>query len=410
MAFREWLKRYLPINPLENPATSLSDPANWLWPALGAQPASSGVSTSPETALETMPVLSAVKLLSGAIASLPLLTYRETDAGKERAPQHPAYPLLKSKANPELSSFNWREVLTAHVLLYGNAYAEVERTNSGAPLALWPIYPAFVTVTRLEGRKAYVVRLAGTGETVVLRAENMLHVQGFGLDGNQGLLTTYLAREALGLAKATEKFGASFFGNGAAPFGFLKVPGVLDKATKDKIKASWEAAQKGLSNAQRIAVLDGAMDFTALGIPPEHAQFLQTREFSVLEIARLWNIPPHMLASLDRATFASLEQQSQEFVTFCLLPLCKRIEAELKLKLFDGSDYFAEFQLNGLLRGDSQARAAFYTAMLDRGVYSINEVRALENMNPIGPEGDARMRPLNMTPLGAPDGGTTNDQ
>lgn len=384
---------------LENPSTSLSDPSMWLWRALGAPGSASGVAVTPETALETMPVLSAVKLLSGTVASLPLLTYRETDAGKDRAPTHPASKLLKAKANPELSAFHFREILTAHVLLYGNAYAEIEWANNGNVLNLWPIYPGNVRPQRIGGRLAYLVRV--NGQEVPLAAENMLHVRGFGLTPDEGLLTTLLAREAIGLAKATEKFGASFFGNSAQPSGILTTPGTLGKNARDSLRESWQANNGGLSNAQRVAILEGGLTWQPLGIPPEHAQFLQTREFSVLEVARLWNIPPHMLASLDRATFASLEQQSQEFVTYCLTPLCKRFEAELTLKLFDGSSFFAEFQLNGLLRGDSAARAAWYTAMLNAGVLSVNEVRGYENLNSIGPEGDVRLRPLNMAPLGA---------
>lgn len=405
MGFRSRLQNFFSRS-LNDPSTSFADPANWFWTALGAPGSTSGVATVPETALEVMSVLSAVKLISGTMASLPLLTYRSTDQGKDRAPSHAAYKILKDKANPELSAFAWREISTAHVLCYGNAYSELEWSQNGSLLNIWPIYPAYVRPTRVDGKLAYHVRVGG--DVVTLPADRMLHIRGFGMQPQEGLLTTYLAREALGLAKATEKYGASFFGNGAQPSGVLTHPGKLSKQARDNLKSGWNTMYQGLSNAQRVAILEEGLTFQPLGIPPEHAQFLATREFTVAEVARIFNIPAHMLASLDRATFASLEQQSQEFVTYCLTPLCKRFEAEFGLKIFDDTPFFAEFQLNGLLRGDSAARAAYYTQMLNNGVLSVNEVRALENLNSIGPEGDQHLRPLNETPLGQPV--KTNDE
>jgi HK97 family phage portal protein len=287
--------------------------------------------------------------------------------------------------------------MLAHLLLYGNAYSEIERNGRGDPVALWPLLPNQVRIVRIGDNKVYVVRVRG--EEVSLPSDNVLHVSGFSLDGCTGLIPVSLAKNAIGLARATEEFGSSFFSNGAAPSGVLSHPAKLGKEATDNLRASWAALYSGLTNAQRIAILEEGMTWTPLGVAPEHAQFLETRRFQVSEIARLFLIPPHLIGDLDHATFSNIEQQSIEYVTYCIQPWARRIEQELNHRLFSDRSQFAEFVLDGLLRGDSASRAAFYTSMSNIGVLSINEIRSMENLNRID-GGDVHRVPLNTSPLG----------
>jgi HK97 family phage portal protein len=396
MGIWDWFKRSL-----ESPTTSLADPDAWLYGALGGQRSTTGVNVTPENALESSAVWSAVRTISSTLATLPLVTftYRHTDGGKERAREHGLYRLLHDRPNPETSSFIWRETLAAHLLLYGNHYSEIERNGRGDPIGLWQIHPTAVRTERLgDGSKAYIVTV--DGEDVFVSARNMLHIPGFSLDGCTGLFPIKLARNSIGLTRATEEFGSSFFGNGTAPSGVITHPGTLGKDGVENLRNSWNAKHKGLSNAQRISILEEGMKFEPLGVAPEHAQFLETRKFQVSEIARLFLIPPHMIGDLERATFSNIEAQGVEYVTRTIEPWTRRIESELNYKLFNDDAYFAEFILEGLLRGDSAARGEFYTKLFNLGAISPNEIRAKENMNPV-PGGDKRFVPLNMQELGA---------
>lgn len=383
---------------LENPKTSLSNPAEWLYNALGARQAASGVTVTPETALEVSAVWAAVRMISSAVASLPLPVYQHTSDGKTKARQHPHYKLLHDRPNPEQSAFVFRETMQAHLLLYGNCYAEIVRNALGFIVELWPIHPANVTAKRdKDGKKFYAIRV--NGQEVNVTAESILHISGFSLDGSTGLIPTTLARNSIGLAKATEDFGSKFFSNGASLSGALTHPGKLGAEARENLRGSFNNLHAGLTNAQRVAVLEEGMTWTPLGVPPEHAQFLETRKFQVTEVARVFQIPPHMLADLERATFSNIEHQAIEYVTHCIAPWCRRWESELNYRLFDDDpDYFSEFNLDGLLRGDSASRAAFYSSLFQIGVLSPNEIRAKENLNAIE-GGDRRFIPLNMASL-----------
>jgi HK97 family phage portal protein len=338
-------------------------------------------------------------MISSTVATLPLPVFEaQPDGGKVRAKHQPAYRLLHDRPNPEQSSFVFREQMMGHLLLCGNFYAEIERNGAGDPVALWPLPPFSVRTERLGDKKVYVVRVEGSD--VALSPDNVLHVQGFSLNGHEGLIPSHLARESIGLAKATETFGASFFGNGAVPLTAVSVPGNLTKEQALDVAAGFEAKHKGLSKAQRVAVMSGGMTLNVLGIAPEQAQFLETRKFQVAEVARLFLIPPHMIGDLENGvSYASIEQQAIGYVTHTIEPWTRRIEQEINYKLFGDSRFFAEFVLEGLLRGDSAARAAWYTSMANLGIYSVNEIRERENLNRI-PEGDVRFMPMNMQELG----------
>jgi len=371
---------------LENPAASL-----------GAE-SLSGPRVTPNTALEVTSVLAAVRLIASTIGALPLHTYRRTSEGRDTVREHPVYRLLHGRPNGEQTAFTFRETLQGHLLLYGNAYAEIERDGAGRPIALWPLMPWAVRVERRQGKKLYLVSVEG--RDVPLSPDNMLHVPGYSLDGSTGLFPIHLARNAIGLAKATEEYGSRFFSNDARPGGALTHPGKLGPEAADRLKRSWNAAHQGLSASQRVAVLEEGMTFQPFGIPPEHAQFLETRRFAVTEIARTFGLPPHLIGDLERATFSNIESQQIQFVQFCIEPWCRRWEQVLNYALLD-SQHYAEFALEGLLRGDSKSRADFYTALFQIGVLSPNDIRERENMNRI-PGGDRRFVPLNMAPLDEP--------
>lgn len=357
-----------------------------------------GLTVTPENSLETTTVWSAVRVISSTIATLPFPVYEQTDAGKEKAREHPVYRLLHDRPNPEMSSFVWRETLMGHVLLYGNACCEIERNNRGDAIALWPIHPTNIRIERIDNQRVYIVRV--NGQDVALPADDVLHFPGFSLDGCNGLIPTRLASNAIGLAKATEKFGSQFFSNGASPSGVLEHPGKLGEEGLERLRKSWNAAQSGLTNAQRVAILEQGMKWTPLGIPPEHAQFLETRKFQVTEIARIFLLPPHLIGDLERATFSNIEHQAIQYVTLCIEPWARKIEQEVNYKLL-GDGYFAEFILEGLLRGDSTTRADFYAKLFGIGVLSVNDIREKENLNRVA-GGDQRFVPLNMTTLSSP--------
>jgi len=363
--------------------------------------AATGVMVTEGTALYSTAVWACVRLLAETTASLPLPVYRRLKPrGKERASDHHLYDILHNAPNPEMSSFSFREALQGHLATWGNAYAEIEWAGNGQVKALWPLRPDKMRVARQDGEIKYVYMLPD-GTQVVLSAWRIFHIPGFGYDGLVGYSPIRMAREAIGLSLATEEFGARFFGNGAQPGGALRHPGRLDKPARENLRKSWEQAHKGLSNQHRIAVLEEGMDYKQIGIPPEDAQFLQTRQFQVNEIARFYHIPPHMIGDLDRATYSNIEQQSIEFVVYTMRPWLTRWEQTITRKLLIGDDstkYFAEFLIEGLLRGDSQSRAQYYKELFYMGSLSPNDIREKENMNPID-GGDEYYVPLNMVPV-----------
>jgi HK97 family phage portal protein len=354
-------------------------------------------------------VYCAVRVISEAIAGLPLLLYRHTDAGKEEATTHPLYDLLRHNPNPDMTGVVFREVLQHHVLTWGNAFAEIERDGAGRPVALWPLLPNRVRVFRAEsGEIVYQAWLYPQGETVILRAEDVFHVPGLSFDGIQGLGPIQLARQSLDLSRNAETFGASFFNNGARPSGMLKTPTRLSDNARENLRKSFGSAYAGAANAGSVPLLEEGLEFVPNSIPPEDAQFLQTRQFQVVEVARWFNISPVFLHDLGRATWGNLETLNTQFVQRTLMPWLLKWEAETRKKLLMPSEqarYYAEFNVDSLLRGDTLSRFQVYNTALQNGIYSINEVRAKENMNPI-PGGDDHRVQLNLGPTQQPDQNT----
>jgi len=370
----------------------------------------SGKTVNERTAMQSAAVYACVRILAEAIAGLPLHVYRyRMDGGKERVAQHPLYYLLHNEPNPEMTSFVFRETLMSHLLLWGNAYAQIVRNGRGQAVALYPLLPNKMEVSRApNGELVYTYRrdieesrIDPSGGTVTLRRDEVLHVPGLGFDGLIGYSPIAMAKNAIGMSLATEEYGAAFFANGANPGGVLEHPGVVKDP--DKLRESWHAQFSG-HNAHKVAVLEEGLTFHQMSIPPEQAQFLETRKFQINEIARIFRVPPHMVGDLEKSSFSNIEQQSLEFVKYTLDPWVVRWEQSLQQSLILPSEkpsLFIKFNLDGLLRGDYQSRMNGYAVGRQNGWMSANDIRELEDMNRIPAEegGDLYLVNGNMTKL-----------
>lgn len=371
----------------------------------GDSVSATGISVSAESSLRSTAVFACVRVLSETLASLPLITYRRLPRGKERATDFYLYSLLHDTPNPEMTSFTFRETLTAHVALWGNGYAEMQLDGAGRVVALWPLLPNETRIVRdREGNLVYVTQVPGNGQKG-LPADRVFHIRGMSLNGLTGLSPIGLARNAVGLALATEEFGSRVFGNGSMPGVILKYPGNLSDEQYDAAQNSWQAAHGGLTNAHRVAILEGGIEAEKIGIPNDDAQFLETRKFQVREIARLFRVPPHLVSDLEQATFSNIEQQSLEFVIYTMMPWFTRWEQEISRSLLleqERQTYFAEFLVDALLRGETSVRFAAYTTAITAGWMTRNEVREKENMNPTNAQLDKYLVPLNMGTVDSP--------
>lgn len=355
----------------------------------------SGKPVNERTAMQTTAVYACVRILAETVASLPLHVYEYKDGGKELVYDHPLYYLLHDEPNPEMTSFVFRETLMSHLLLWGNAYAQIVRDGSGRVLGLYPLLPNKMDVDRDNRGRIYYVYSRDTNENpmfkdyggIKLRAEDVLHIPGLGFDGLIGYSPIAMAKNAVGMTLACEEYGASFFANGANPGGVLEHPGVLKDPSK--VRESWNSVYRGTNNAHKIAVLEEGMKYQQIGIPPEEAQFLETRKFQINEIARLYRIPPHMVGDLEKSSFSNIEQQSLEFVKYTLDPWVIRWEQSLQKSLLlpgEKNKYFIKLNVDGLLRGDYQSRMNGYATGRQNGWFSANDIREMENMNPISDE------------------------
>ena len=356
----------------------------------------SGKPVNERTAMQTTAVYACVRILAEAVASLPLHVYEyQDDGGKKLVHDHPLYYLLHDEPNPEMTSFVFRETLMSHLLIWGNAYAQIIRDGAGRVLGLYPLLPDKMDVQRDDKGNIYYVYSRNSDENpmfkeygnIKLKAEDVLHIPGLGFDGLIGYSPIAMAKNAVGMTLACEEYGASFFANGANPGGVLEHPGVLKDPSK--VRESWNSVYRGVSNAHKIAVLEEGMKYQQIGIPPEEAQFLETRRFQINEIARLYRIPPHMVGDLDKSSFSNIEQQSLEFVKYTLDPWVIRWEQSLQRSLLlpgEKGKYFIKLNVDGLLRGDYQSRMNGYAVGRQNGWFSANDIREMENMNPIPDE------------------------
>ena len=370
----------------------------------------SGKTVNERTALQTTAVYACVRILSETIASLPLHVYRYTEGGKAKDTEHVLYTLLHDEPNPDMTSFVFRETLMSHLLIWGNAYSQILRDRSGQVIGLYPLLPDQMSVHRSEKGKLFYVYNRYEEDnpnfqekgSIVLSQEEVLHIPGLGFDGLIGYSPIALAKNAVGMTLACEEYGSSFFSNGANPGGVLEHPGILKNPAK--VRDSWNAVYQGTRNAHKVAVLEEGMSYKQIGIPPEEAQFLETRKFQINEIARLFRIPPHMVGDLEKSSFSNIEQQSLEFVKYTLDPWVVRFEQALKKSLLlpeEKKTHFIKFNVDGLLRGDYQSRMNGYAIGRQNGWLSTNDIRELEELNPIPPEegGDLYLINGNMTKL-----------
>lgn len=373
-------------------------------------PTTSGKTVNEFTAMQTTAVYSCVRILAEAVASLPLHVYRYKENGKERVYNHHLYHILHNEPNTEMSSFVFRETLMSHLLIWGNAYAQIIRDGAGRVVALYPLLPNKMTVSRDKNGEIYYIYTTTSDEnpnfkdyeSVMLRKQDVLHIPGLGFDGLVGYSPIAMAKNAVGMTIATEEYGASFFANGANPGGVLEHPGVLKDPKK--VRDSWNEVYRGTANAHKIAVLEEGMKYQQIGIPPEEAQFLETRKFQINEIARLYRIPPHMVGDLEKSSFSNIEQQSLEFVKYTLDPWVIRWEQAMQRSLLlpkEKQEFFIRLNVDGLLRGDYQSRMNGYSVARQNGWLSANDIREMEDMNPIPDEegGNLYLINGNMTKL-----------
>ena len=368
-----------------------------------------GKAVTERSAMQMTAVYSCVRILSEAIAGLPLHLYRYgADSSKQKALDHPLYTLLHDEPNPEMSSFVFRETLMTHLLLWGNAYAQILRNGKGDVIALYPLMPNKMTVDRDDEGHLYYSYQRSNDEAlkpnsrVILSPQEVLHIPGLGFDGLVGYSPIAMAKNAIGLAIATEEYGAKFFANGAAPSGVLEHPGTIKDPSR--VREAWQSQFGGSSNSGKVAVLEEGMKYTPISISPEQAQFLETRKFQINEIARIFRVPPHMVGDLEKSSFSNIEQQSLEFVKYTLDPWVVRWEQSIMRGLLSPDEkkqYFAKFNVDGLLRGDYQSRMNGYAVGRQNGWMSANDIRELENMDRIPAEegGDLYLINGNMLPM-----------
>ena len=370
----------------------------------------SGKRVNERSAMQMTAVYSCVRILSEAVAGLPLHLYQYTDKGsKEKAVDNPLYFLLHDEPNTEMTSFVFRETLMTHLLLWGNAYSQIIRNGKGEVMGLYPLMPDRMTVNRDEKGRLYYEYMVSSDDaktlkdgTVRLSPYDVLHIPGLGFDGLVGYSPIAMAKNAIGLAIAAEEYGSKFYANGATPSGILEYPGTVKEP--DKVRESWNAGFGGSSNAHKIAVLEEGMKYTPISISPNEAQFLETRKFQINEIARIFRVPPHMVGDLEKSSFSNIEQQSLEFVKYTLEPWLVRWEQAMQRALIpqdDKSKYFIKFNVDGLLRGDYQSRMQGYATARQNGWMSANDIRELENLDRIPAEdgGDLYLINGNMMPL-----------
>jgi HK97 family phage portal protein len=381
----------------------------WYAPMIGLE-TNAGSRVDQNSAMNIPAVWACIRIIAESIGSLPLHLYTRQGRGKNRAVNHPLYLLLHDRPNPEMTAMAFRETMAAHVLAWGNAYAEKELDQLGRVKALWPIGPDRVEPMRdMDTNEIfYKVRLENSGMTQDIPRDRMLHIPGLSYNGLVGYSPIAKMREAIGLALATEEFGARFFGAGTHPGLIVSHPGKLGEIAHKNLRESLATTYSGLGKAHRLLLLEEAMKVEKIGVNPEEAQFLTTRRFQLAEIARIYRVPMHMLADVEKgASYASIEQMSLDFVVHTLRPWLVRFEQSYNNQLFltdlERKRYFWEHLVDGLLRGDIASRYEAYTKARNWGWLSADDIRELENMNPLPDgKGEIYLQPLNMVEAGVP--------
>lgn len=356
---------------------------------------SAGTNVNERSAMQMTAVYACVRVLAESVACLPLHLYRKRDDGNRiKAVGHPLFFLLHDEPNPEMTSYVFRETLMTHLLLFGNAYAQILRNGKGDVLGLYPLMPNRMTVERDDaGRLFYRYMrydneaLAEKNSTVILSPEDVLHIPGLSYDGLVGLSPIAACRNAIGSGLAADEYSSRYFANGAAPMGVLEHPGLLKNP--EKLRESWHSVYGGTNNAGKVAILEEGLKFTPISISPQDSQLLETRKFTVEEICRIFRVPPHLVQNLERATFNNIEQMSIDFVMYSLMPWLVRWEQAMAKSLLSGAEkaqYEIRFNVDGLLRGAHKERYEAYAVGINSGFLCPNDVRRLENLDLIPAE------------------------
>ena len=348
--------------------------------------AASGKNVTEETAIQISTVYACVRVLAETIASLPLNVYESDGKGGSRiAEKHPLEYLLHDAPNEEMTSFIWREQMMTQILLRGNSYSQIVRSGKTAILSIYPLLSSNMTVDRDDsGALTYKYKIEDEN-TITLSPSEVLHIPGMGFDGIMGYSPIALMKTTLGLTLAAEEYGSKVFGNGATPAGVLTHPNRLKDP--EKLRNAWNAAYGGSANAGKIAILEEGMKFERISMPNSEAQFLGTRKFQVSEICRIYRVPPHMVGDLEHATFSNIEHQSISFAVHTIRPWLVRIEQSMNKALFSENErgkYFGKCNMDGLMRGDYKSRMEGYAIARQNGWMSADDIRGLENLNPIG--------------------------
>ena len=373
----------------------------------------SGKSVTERTALQQTAVYACVRIIAETIASLPLHFYRYTKEGKEKDYTHPLYRILHDEPNNEMTAFVFRETIVGHLLLWGNAYAQIIRNGKGEVISLYPLLPDKMTVERSDiTDEIFYTYMDTKGRMYRLKPHEVLHIPGLGFDGLIGYSPIAMTKNAIGLSIAAEEYGSKFFANSANPSGVLEHPGVLKDPKK--IRESWNEVYGGTTNSHRVAVLEEGLTVKPISIPPNDAQFLETRKFQINEICRIVRVPPHMVADLEKSSFSNIEPQSLDFIVNTIRPWLIRIEQSISQKLLlpdEKGKFFAKFNVNGMLRGDFTSRMNGYAIARQNGWMSADEIRELEDMNklPEGLGGDRYLCNGNMVDLSQAGGWTENN-
>ena len=385
------------FRPRDKPKDNVSAAPTFYFGTSGA-----GKPVNATTAIQLSTVYACVRVISETVASLPLGVYEATDDGNLKAGDHPLYHLLHDEPNAEMTSFVFREVMLAHLLLYGNSYSQIIRSGKNTVVGLYPLLPDHMDVDRDSKGNLTYTYTTSDGKTVVIKPQDILHIPGLGFDGIMGYSPIALEKNAIGLGIASEEYGSKFFSNGARPSGILTHPNTVKNPKA--VRESWNSAYGGSSNSNRVAILEEGMTFTPLSIPNNEAQFLETRKFQVDEICRIFRVPPHLVGNLEHATFSNIEHQSIDFAVHTIRPWLVRIEQSMNRALFTDQEkgrFYVQFNIDGLMRGDYKSRMEGYAIARQNGWMSANDIRALENQNPIPKDegGDAYLVNGNMIPI-----------
>lgn len=364
----------------------------------------SGVVITPETALRISTVYRCVAAVSADIASMPLILFQRDGINKSRAPDHPLYQVLHDQPNDWQTSYEWREMMMAHLLLRGNAYNLIQEGPLGFADQLIPLNPARMLVEQLPNRRIRYTYAWEDGQGEVFDQDEIFHIKGFSTDGIVGLSTVALASESFGLGKAAEEFGARFFSQDGTPGGVLTVKGTISPEAGKRLERSWAQARSGLSKSHRTAVLEGGTVWTQVGLSNEDAQFLGTRAFQVEEMARWFGVPLHRIGHTEKATSwgTGIEQFNLGYIAFTLIPWIRRWEQSIRKDLIlerDRQMFFVEFLLAHLLQADITKRYNAYDKAIKGGWMNRNEARVLESLNTV-PGLDGFLVPQNMAVIG----------